>query len=82
MSGPAGDPERPRLGPTLVGLVLGGTLFLGLGLYLNLATGFSATDNPGPVAVLALIGATVGGLVAPLLSSLVRRWREGRDEAG
>lgn len=75
-------PDRPRPGPTLAGLVVGGALFLGLGLYLNVVTGFAATDNPGPVAVLGLIGATVGGLVAPLLASLVRRWRGGGDEAG
>lgn len=75
-------PDRPRVGRTLAGLLVGGAVFLGLGLYLNVATGFSATDNPGPVAVLGLIGATVGGLVAPLLSSLVRRRRGGRNEAG
>lgn len=85
MSGEAGgsggaDPsgETP-LGRTLVGFAVGGALFLALGLYLNVATGFGPADNPGPVAVLALIGATVGGLVAPMFSSLVRRWRDGGD---
>ena len=60
-----------KLRPTLLGLAAGGLLFLGLGLYLNRVTGFATFDHPGPVGVLTLIGATVGGLVGPLLAGLV-----------
>lgn len=61
-----------KLRATLVGLAAGGVLFLGLGLYLNRITGFGAFEHPGPLGVLALIGATVGGLVGPLLAGLIR----------
>lgn len=66
-----------ELRPTLVGLAVGGILFLGLGLYLNRVTGFATFEHPGPVGVLALIGATVGGLVGPLLAGLARRREDG-----
>lgn len=69
-----------RLRPTLVGLAVGGILFLGLGLYLNRITGFATFDHPGPVGVLALIGATVGGLVGPLLAGLARGRRRGAGD--
>lgn len=82
MSGEASASDESPLGRTLAGFVVGGALFLALGLYLNVATGFGPTDNPGPVGVLALIGATVGGLVAPMFASLVRRWRDDGDGTG
>lgn len=63
---------REDIRATLVGLAAGGLLFLGLGLYLNRVTGFATFEHPGPVGVLALIGATVGGLVGPLLAGLSR----------
>jgi len=52
---------------TLLGAVLGAGVFLLVGLYLNGATGYPVLSNPGPVAVLVVIGGTVGGLVAPLV---------------
>lgn len=73
MSDETSTSGHPPLGRTVAGVAIGGSLFLGLGLYLNVVTGFGPIDNPGPVAILALIGATVGGLVAPMFSSLVRR---------
>lgn len=82
MSGQATPPRTSPVGRTLTGFVAGGALFLGLGLYMNVATGFAPTDNPGPLAILALIGATVGGLVAPMAWSLVRRWRGEDDVPG
>lgn len=77
MSGGSGD-GRARVRHTLVGLSTGGGLFLLLGVYLNHVTGFAPLDHPGPLAMLALIGATVGGLVGPLLASLAGR--RGSDE--
>lgn len=67
-----------KLRPTLVGLSVGAAIFLGLGLYMNRATGFGILDHPGPLGVLTLVGATVGGLVGPLLAGLIRR-RLGTD---
>lgn len=52
---------------TLLGAALGAAAFLLVGLYLNGATGYPVLSNPGPVGVLVVIGATVGGLVAPLV---------------
>lgn len=66
---------------TLVGLAGGGLLFLALGLYLNAATGFSLAENLGPLAMLTVVGATVGALVAPLAGRLLDRWR-ARDRDG
>lgn len=80
--GERGASDGSPLGRTLAGFAIGGALFLALGLYLNVATGFGPADNAGPVAVLALIGATVGGLVAPMFSSLIRRWRQDGGGSG
>lgn len=74
-SGSADDGSGETVRHTLVGLAVGGVVFLGLGLYLNLTTGFAPVDHAGPLALLALVGATVGGLVGPLLGALARRWR-------
>lgn len=66
---------------TLTGVGGGGLLFLALGLYLNAATGFSLAENLGPLGMLTVVGATVGGLVAPLAGRLLDRWR-ARDRDG
>lgn len=51
---------------TLLGAALGGGAFMAMGLYMNVATGAPLLSNLGPMAVFAVIGATVGGLVGPL----------------
>lgn len=66
---------------TLAGLAGGGVVFLALGLYLNAATGFALAENLGPLMMLTVVGATVGGLVAPLAGRLLDRWRR-RDGGG
>lgn len=71
-----GDGQMRRaVWASLVGVAGGGGGFFLLGLYLNTATGFSALDHPGPLAVLAVVGATIGGLVAPLVATFRRRKR-------
>ncbi len=79
-AGPEADgPSTVRR--TLAGLAGGGLLFLALGLYLNASTGFGLTENLGPLTMLTVVGATVGGLVAPLAGRLLDRWR-ARDADG
>lgn len=57
---------------SLEGFVLGAVVFGAVGLWLNVRIGDPLFSNPGPVAILAVIGGTVAGLVAPLF----RRRRE------
>lgn len=67
---------RPGLlGRTAAGAGAGAFLFLLLGLYLNAASGQPLFSNFGPIGILAVIGGTVGGLVAPLTA----RRRDGRQ---
>ncbi|MEE8446754.1 MAG: hypothetical protein V3S52_03785 [Gemmatimonadota bacterium] len=49
-----------------LGAMLGGLLFAGLAAYMNRATGTAPLDDLGPLAFTAALGATIGGLVAPL----------------
>jgi len=65
---------------TLLGVAVGGTGFTALGVYLNSAIGVGFFANPGPLAMLAVVGATVGGLAAPLLHG--RKRDEGSGSAG
>lgn len=51
---------------TLLGMGIGGAVFVAMGVYLNVAIGADPVSNLGPIAVFAVIGATVGALVAPL----------------
>lgn len=81
---PSRKPEESgssTLRRTLAGLAGGGFVFLALGLYLNAATGFGIAENLGPLMMLTVVGATVGGLVAPLAGRLLDRWRD-RDRGG
>lgn len=66
--------DSSRVRRSLAGAAVGALLFVLLGFYLNSAIGSGLLDHPGPRGFLALIGATIGGLVAPLL-----RRRKGED---
>lgn len=63
---------------TLLGAAIGGGAFVAMGLYMNMATGAPPLSNLGPMAVFAVIGATVGGLVGPLF----RRSDDGESGEG
>jgi hypothetical protein len=54
-----------------------GTLFAGVSVARALQAGVAFSDFAGPVAALGVIGATVGGLVGPLLRGIAAR-RRGR----
>lgn len=68
---------RPLLRSSLIGALLGGAVFLGLGMYMNRAIGAGPLDHIGPLGFTAVVGATIGGLVAPLFRR--RRRRSGTD---
>jgi len=51
---------------SLAGFAIGAGLFLCLGIYMNREIGAGWLDNPGPLAVVAIIGGTIAGLLAPL----------------
>lgn len=51
---------------SLIGFAIGAGVFAVMGVILNREIGQPLWANPGPVAILAVIGGTVGGLVAPL----------------
>jgi hypothetical protein len=66
--------EKRSLGrASLRGFLLGGSVFGLLGMYMNWQIGDPALSNPGPTLVLALIGATVAGLVGPMFRRRHRR---------
>jgi hypothetical protein len=64
---------RPLLRSSAIGALLGGVFFLGLGMYMNRAIGAGPLEHLGPLGFTVVVGATIGGLVAPLF-----RWRRGR----
>lgn len=66
---------RPLLGRSAIGALLGGAFFLGLGMYMNRAIGAGPLEHLGPLGFTVVVGATIGGLVAPLF-----RRRRGRGE--
>lgn len=70
----SGGPGREAARRSLIGFAVGASLFAVMGLALNREIGQPLWSNPGPVAILAVIGGTVGGLVAPLFR------RGGRGE--
>ncbi len=68
---------RPLLRSSAIGALLGGVVFLGLGMYMNGAIGAGLLDHIGPLGFTVVVGATIGGLVAPLFR---RRRRRGGTE--
>ena len=60
------DAGRDVIRKSIGGFAVGAALFGAVGLWLNVRIGAPLLSNPGPVAILAVIGGTVGGLVAPL----------------
>lgn len=69
---------------SLVGAAAGGGLFAVVSLYRSWVSPGPLLDYAGPVGLMVVIGATVGGLVGPLAGRIVARRREtdGDGEAG
>jgi len=67
-------PTRRHLARTsITAFLLGGGLFALLGVFMNFKIGDPALSNPGPTTMLAVIGGTVAGLVAPMARRPRRR---------
>ena len=69
---------------TVVGALVGGGLFLLAAVYQSLRAGGELTQYAAPTAALVVIGATVGGLLGPLLGRIGSRrtGAERREEDG
>ena len=68
---PADDRDLIRW--TLRGASVGAVLFIGVSASRAIAAGASPFDHLGPVAVMGVIGFTVGALVGPLLLGIATR---------
>lgn len=61
---------------TIVGSLSSGGIFGAAGIYRSLSSGANPLDQWNPIGALALVGATVGMLLGPLLGGIVQRRRE------
>lgn len=69
------------LKPTVIGAVAGAALFAAAGLYQSVSLGGGVFAHVEPVAFIAVIGGTVGGLAGPLVAAAVRHRRARRRDA-
>ena len=58
---------------TMIGAAIGGGLFLALSLYRSIASGGPSLSHFNPIAVMTVIGITVGALVGPLIGGIAAR---------
>ena len=71
--------HAPTLRWTLIGAAVGGGLFAALSVYRSLASGGFELHHLNPIAVMTVIGATVGGLIGPMVGMARARFRERRE---
>ncbi len=67
---------------TLAGAAVGGSLFGVMAVYRSLMAGGPLLEYAGPVAFMAVLGGTVGGLAGPLVGEAWTRWRRDREGGG
>lgn len=73
----------PLVRRTLVGALVGGGAFGGVALLQALRSGAPFPAVLQPIAVITVLGLTVGGLAGPLVGqALARRRRRRREDAG
>ena len=58
---------------TMIGAAIGGGLFLSLSFYRSIASGGPSLSHLNPIAVMTVIGITVGALVGPLIGAIAAR---------
>lgn len=75
--------DRRGVRRSLVGAALGGGLFGAVSVYRSWVAPGALLDYVGPVGLMVVIGATVGGLVGPLVGEIAdRRSAKARRESG
>ena len=57
----------------MIGAAIGGGVFLALSLYRSIASGGPSLSHFNPIAVMTVIGITVGALVGPLIGGIAAR---------
>ena len=72
------NPESIRR--SLIGAGVGAAVFGAASLYRSLLAEGNLLDYLGPIGMMMVIGATVGGLVGPLVGEAWRRGRERRKQ--
>ena len=65
---------------TAIGAAAGGGLFLALSMYRSIASGGPSMSHLNPIAVMTVIGLTVGALVGPLAGAIATRRKSLREE--
>lgn len=65
---------------TLIGSLSWGAMFGAVGIFRSVASGAGPLEQWEPIGAFALLGATVGMLLGPLLGGLVLRRRERRRQ--
>ena len=58
---------------TIIGALWGGGVFAALSIYRSVASGGPVVQHLNPIAVLTVVGATVGGLIGPMIGTVVAR---------
>lgn len=71
-------PDMSTIRSTLLGLAWGGGLFAAIGVYRSLVGGGPFLQHLNPIGLMTVIGATVGGLIGPLVGAALERRRGGR----
>ena len=72
------DPtSRSPLRWTIIAALWGGGLFAAVSIYRSVAGGGPIVQHLNPIALMTVIGATVGGLIGPMVGGFVNRRRGG-----
>ncbi len=65
---------------TAYGATIGVGLFFALSMYRSIASGGPSMSHLNPIAVMTVIGGTVGALVGPLIGAVIDRRKALRDD--
>ncbi len=75
-------PDMSTIRRTLLGMAWGGGLFAALSVYRSLVGGGPFLQHLNPIGIMTVIGATVGGLIGPLVGAALEHRRGNRRRGG